>query len=101
MGSRGMPRRYATYVPDYEAYHKASTVGAMILGAGVLLMCYYLIASLFQRKRAMENQWGGVTLDWMTPTPPPLENFETPPEVTTEVYDYSVLDVSTTQTPAR
>ena len=101
MGSRGMPRRYATYVPEYTAYHQASTIGAGILFAGVALMCYYLIMSLVLKKRAMENQWGGVTLEWHTPTPPPLENFDKPPVVTGEVYDYSELDVETTVTPAR
>jgi cytochrome c oxidase subunit I len=49
----------------------------------------------------MQNQWGGVTLDWLTPTPPPLENFDTPPTVTTEVYDYSTLDLETMRTPVR
>ncbi len=99
MGSRGMPRRYATYVPDFEAYHRASTIGAMVLGSGVALMVFYLVASLLSGKKAMQNQWGGVTLDWHTPTPPPLENFDHPPSVTTEVYDYSTLDLRTTQTP--
>ncbi|MCR9244465.1 MAG: cbb3-type cytochrome c oxidase subunit I [bacterium] len=101
MGSRGMPRRYATYVPDYEPYHKASTIGAMVLGVGVAFMVYYLVVSLLQKKRAMENQWGGVTLEWETPTPPPLENFSKPPVVTNEVYDYSKLDLETTITPAK
>ncbi|MCB9884423.1 MAG: cbb3-type cytochrome c oxidase subunit I [Planctomycetes bacterium] len=100
MGSRGMPRRYATYVPEYAPYHHASTIGAVILGLGIALMVYYLVASLFSGKRAMQNQWGGVTLDWHTPTPPPLENFDHSPSVTTEVYDYSVLDLETTRTPA-
>ena len=99
MGSQGMPRRYATYVPEFAAYHHASTIGALILGSGVALMVFYLVASLLAGKKAMQNQWGGVTLDWMTPTPPPLENFATPPVVTTEVYDYSTLDLRTTQTP--
>jgi cytochrome c oxidase subunit 1 len=96
-----MPRRYATYVEDYEIFHKASTVGAMVLGAGVALMVGYLVHSLLAGKKAMQNQWGGVTLDWMTPTPPPLENFDTPPVVTHEVYDYSTLDLKTLQTPVR
>jgi cytochrome c oxidase subunit 1 len=48
----------------------------------------------------MQNQWGGVTLDWQTPTPPPLENFHEAPVVTTEVYDYSTLDLETLRTPA-
>ena len=71
----------------------------MILACGVALMCFYLLQSLFTRKRAMENQWGGVTLDWHTPTPPPLENFDDAPTVTTEVYDYSTLDYKAMQTP--
>jgi cytochrome c oxidase subunit 1 len=100
MGSRGMPRRYATYVPEYQAFHQASTIGAMILGSGVAFMVFYLLASLMQGKKAMQNQWGGVTLDWHTPTPPPLENFDHPPTMTTEVYDYSTLDLETTRTPA-
>ena len=99
MGSQGMPRRYATYVPEFQPYHSASTIGAIILGSGVALMVFYLVASLFTGKKAMQNQWGGVTLDWMTPTPPPLENFAHPPKVTTEVYDYSTLDIKSTQTP--
>ena len=100
MGSRGMPRRYATYVPEYEAYHVASTIGAMILGSGVVLMVGYLFYSLFAGKKAMQNQWGGVTFDWLGPTPPPLYNFDEDPVMTTEVYDYSVLDLETTRTPA-
>ena len=90
-----------SYVPEYEPFHVASTIGACILGIGVVLMFGYLIQSLFSGKKAMENQWGGVTLDWETPTPPPLFNFDEDPVVTTEVYDYSTLDVETTRTPAR
>ena len=92
MGSRGMPRRYATYVPEYQPYHQASTIGAMILGVGVALMVFYLISSLLIRKKAKENQWGGVTLDWICPTPPPHLNFDEDPKVVHEVYDYSTLD---------
>ncbi|MFY9341494.1 MAG: cbb3-type cytochrome c oxidase subunit I [Planctomycetota bacterium] len=99
MGSQGMPRRYATYVPEWAPYHHASTIGAMILGSGVALMVFYLVGSLLIRKPAMQNQWGGVTLDWQTPTPPPLENFDTPPAVTNEVYDYSTLDLQSMQEP--
>ena len=101
MGSRGMPRRYATYIEDYQPFHQASTIGAMILGAGVALMVGYLVHSLLAGKKAMQNHWGGVTLEWLSPTPPPLENFDEPPVVTTEVYDYSTLDLKTTQTPVR
>lgn len=92
MGSRGMPRRYATYVPEYMPYHQASTIGAIVLGTGVALMVAYLVTSLFTGKKAKENQWGGVTLDWKCPTPPPHLNFDDDPTVVNEVYDYSTLD---------
>jgi len=100
MGSRGMPRRYATYVPEYQIYHQVSTIGAMLLGSGVLLMVFYLVSSLLVRKKAKENQWGGVTLDWMCPTPPPHLNFDHEPKVVHEVYDYTTLDYDSMQRDA-
>ena len=87
MGSQGMPRRYASYDPMWTGYHRASTVGAMILGAGFALMCGYLLHSLVAGKKAKENQWGGVTLDWKCPTPPNLYNFDDEP-VAGKLYDY-------------
>lgn len=88
MGSQGMPRRYATYVPEFQAYHQWSTVGAVILGTGFALMLGYLIHSLFAGRKAEANEWGGVTLDWESPTPPNLYNFDDEPVVTGELYDY-------------
>src|SRR5271170_7936406 len=35
MGSRGMPRRYYDYLPQYEIFHKISTVGSWILATGL------------------------------------------------------------------
>ncbi len=64
-------------------------------------MVGYLVISLVTGERAKENQWGGVTLDWKTPTPPPLENFDDQPVVTHEAYDYSQLDIETMKVPAR
>lgn len=34
------------------------------------------------------NPWGGTTLEWKVPSPPPLENFEEPPVVIGEPYDH-------------
>ena len=91
MGSQGMPRRYATYLAKWEGYHQASTIGALILAVGVGMMVVYFVHSLFAGEKAKANQWGGVTLEWDSPSPPPLYNFEKDPVVTREVYDYSVL----------
>jgi len=91
MGSQGMPRRYATYLEKWEGYHQASTIGAFILATGVGLMIVYFVHSLIAGEKAKANPWGGVTLEWDSPSPPPLYNFEKDPVVTREVYDYSVL----------
>jgi len=93
MGSQGMPRRYATYLPEWQIYHRTSTVGAIMLGCGFALMMGYLLHSLFAGKPAKRNQWGGVTLDWAGPTPPPLENFDEEPVADRDPYDYSILNL--------
>jgi cytochrome c oxidase subunit I len=88
MGSRGMPRRYYDYLPEFQRMHQTSTVGSWILGAGFLVMLVMFIESLKSGKKAGRNPWGSVALEWKTPSPLPLHNFETPPVVTKGPYDY-------------
>ena len=35
MGTRGMPRRYYNYLPEFQSLHQLSTLGAYILGVGL------------------------------------------------------------------
>ena len=91
MGAQGMPRRFSSYLVEWEPYHRVSTVGAMILGVSIVIMVGYFLHSVFAGKKADRNQWGGVTLEWKSPSPPPLENFDHEPVWTGEVYDYSTL----------
>ena len=81
LGSRGMPRRYATYDPEFEALHQMSTVGALILGVGLFVALGVLLISLVSGKKAPANPWGGATLEWNCTSPPPFYNFERPPVV--------------------
>ncbi len=46
MGSRGMPRRYWDYDPEFELYHRISTVGALLLGISIFVTVVSLVASL-------------------------------------------------------
>jgi cytochrome c oxidase subunit I len=87
MGSRGMPRRYYNYLPEFHDMHVMSTIGAYILGAGFLLTAAYLIVSLKKGRIAPANPWGGTTLEWACSSPPPYYNFHTPPPVTQGPYD--------------
>jgi cytochrome c oxidase subunit 1 len=89
MGWMGMPRRYYDYLPEYTPYHFISTVGSWILIAGLIIMFTNLISSLRKGKVTHEeNIWGGETLEWQVPTPPPLENFEHTPTITEGPYEY-------------
>jgi cytochrome c oxidase subunit 1 len=87
LGTRGMPRRYYNYLPEFQSLHQLSTLGAYILGAGFLLTAGYLIASLKKKANAPANPWGGSTLEWQTTSPPPYYNFHSPPPVTKGPYE--------------
>ncbi|WDI40637.1 cytochrome c oxidase subunit I [Bremerella sp. P1] len=90
MGSRGMPRRYATYVEEYQIYHVLSTIGALMLGVGMVGAVVVLVVSLFKGRKAPANPWGAATLEWTCTSPPPYYNFEHAPHVDSP-YDYSGL----------
>jgi len=89
MGWLGMPRRYYDYLPEFHIYHFISTIGSWILITGLIIMFTNLIRSLKKGKIITEkNIWGGETLEWRVPTPPPLENFEHIPTITEGPYEY-------------
>jgi cytochrome c oxidase subunit I len=88
LGYAGMPRRYYDYLPEYQSYHVVSTIGSWILILGILVMMINLLAGIWKGKRASANPWGGLTLEWQVPSPPPVENFTTIPDVTHGPYDY-------------
>ena len=88
LGSRGMPRRYYDYLPEFQSLHQVSTIGSWILGLGFLVMLVMFIQSLQQGKDAPRNPWGSAALEWQTPTPIPFHNFVDQPVITRGPYDY-------------
>lgn len=90
MGSRGMPRRYFSYLPEYQIFHQLSTYGAYVLGVGFLLIAGYLLHSLFYGVKATANPWGGASMEWRCSSPPPHDNFAQPPKAT-DPYDFSTV----------
>ena len=89
MGYLGMPRRYYDYLPEFQVYHVISTIGSWILVSGLIVMAVNLIIAARRGAPATANPWGGKTLEWTVPSPPPLENFHEIPTVTKGPYDYS------------
>jgi cytochrome c oxidase subunit I len=90
MGSKGMPRRYYNYPPEFEIYHQLSTLGSYILAVGLFVAAGVLLHSLLAGRRAPANPWGAPTLDWQTASPPSHHNFDGP-VILTDPYDYRGL----------
>ncbi|MBL8181764.1 MAG: cytochrome c oxidase subunit I [Blastocatellia bacterium] len=96
LGYLGMPRRYAAYPEELQVLNIFSTAGASVLGVGLVMPVVYLTMSLINGKKAEDNPWMHPGLEWRTSSPPPTENFDTPPVVTWEAYEFgedSGLDI--------
>jgi len=89
LGYEGMPRRYHAYPPEFGVLNIMSSAGASVLAVSYLLPLAYLGWSLWRGARAPSNPWHATGLEWQTPSPPPEENFERQPVVTTEPYAYT------------
>jgi cytochrome c oxidase subunit 1 len=89
LGLQGMPRRYYDYLPQFESGNFLAGIGAVIMVAGLLLMFFNLLKSLWKGERAVSDPWGGTTLEWTVASPPPLTNFEQEPQVLDYPYDFS------------
>jgi cytochrome c oxidase subunit 1 len=83
-----MPRRVANYAHTLEVSNFASTIGAYVLMAGMLLELYVIVVSWRRGKPAGRNPWHAKSLEWQVPTPVPLFNFDVLPVVTSDPYGY-------------
>ncbi|MCH8567583.1 MAG: cytochrome c oxidase subunit I [Balneolales bacterium] len=88
MGSQGMPRRYYSYIEQFQTMHQLSTYGSYVLGVGFVIIAVYLAHSLVKGAQAPANPWGARSLDWMTSSPPDQHNFKYQPVVSNGAYDY-------------
>ena len=88
LGTKGMPRRYATYVPEFQSLHQLSTVGSWILALGFLVHLTVFAMSLASGRKAPPNPWGGLSLEWEAASPPIEHNFHHEPVGRHHPYDY-------------
>ena len=82
LGYLGMPRRYHVYPDEFQVLHVLSTAGASVLAVGYLMPhdLLHLVAALRRRwRRPIRGAPPG--LEWQTPSPPPLHNFDEMPIV--------------------
>jgi cytochrome c oxidase subunit 1/cytochrome c oxidase subunit I+III len=82
-GLLGMPRRVYTYLPGlgWDMPNLLSTIGAYLLGIGILLFVYNVYTSLRNGSPATANPWAAGTLEWATTSPPSPYNFQNIPVV--------------------
>jgi cytochrome c oxidase subunit 1 len=88
LGLQGMPRRYYNHLPMFDTGHEVATVGSWFLVAGLIIFFVNLVVARFRGAKAGANPWGGVTLEWTTASPPPVENFAVIPTITEEAYTF-------------
>jgi cytochrome c oxidase subunit 1 len=94
LGAKGMPRRYADYLPTdgFTTLNTISTVGSFLLGASTLPFLWNIYKSWrFGEVVTSEDPWGfGNSLEWATSCPPPRHNFTSLPRIRSErpAFDY-------------
>ncbi len=99
LGLQGMPRRYFDYLPQFAAGNFFAGFGGAIMIIGIFLMMINLLSTFKKERDALPDPWGGITLEWQTPSPPPLHNFIKEPEVLDYPYDFTgVVKKYSTQT---
>src|ERR1700682_5684738 len=82
-GILGMPRRIYTYEPGrgWDTWNLIVTIGVLFQIAGILVFAGNLLWSYFRGKEAGSDPWDAWTLEWSTPSPPPVYNFSVIPTV--------------------
>jgi cytochrome c oxidase subunit 1 len=83
LGLSGMPRRIYEYYAGngWDTYNLISTIGAFILGTGVVISVLNALWSYKRGAPAGPDPWRGNTLEWLPTSPPPPHNFDVIPRV--------------------
>ncbi len=76
LGLMGQPRRYYDYLEEFHGGNILATLGSWILATGIIIIFANLIRSASRGEKASMNPWHSKTMEWIVPSPPPLENFD-------------------------
>jgi cytochrome c oxidase subunit 1 len=84
LGLLGMSRRIYTYQEHglFQAYNLISTIGSGVMTIGILLFVVNVVRTSRSGRRAVNDPWLADTLEWYTTSPPPPQNFDKLPYIT-------------------
>jgi cytochrome c oxidase subunit 1 len=88
LGLNGMPRRVAEYDPAFTTLNQISSVGALLMAISTLPFLFNVIRSFSEGKIAGDNPWNALTPEWLTSSPPPVENWKGEAPLVTHPYGY-------------
>ena len=88
LGLNGMPRRVAEYDPQFTLVNQISSVGALLMAISTLPFLWNILYSFIQGEKAGNNPWQALTSEWLTTSPPPVENWSGEAPLVTKPYGY-------------
>ncbi|MGH7738147.1 MAG: cytochrome c oxidase subunit I [Candidatus Tyrphobacter sp.] len=88
LGAQGMPRRVATYDPQFQGINQFESYCSFIMTLAILIFFINVLYSIRHGKPAGHNPWRARTLEWMIPSPMPYYNFKHIPAVYGLPYDF-------------
>ena len=83
-----MPRRVAEYDPQFQFVNQISSLGALFMAISTIPFLINIILSIKKGEIAGNNPWKGLTPEWLTTSPPPVENWEGEAPLVSEPYGY-------------
>jgi cytochrome c oxidase subunit 1 len=88
LGLQGMRRRVADFPAELSDANLWASVASFVIALSTAVFLYNAIRSWARGPLASANPWRAQTLEWQVASPPPVENFEQPPVVTSGPYEY-------------
>ena len=88
LGIEGMRRRVADYPPQLGGVNLWVSFAAFNIFLSVAVFVFNIVRSWLRGPQAEANPWRAQTLEWQTASPPPIQNFDHIPTVSSGPYEY-------------